>query len=341
MNRPQGTSPTLTDKRLLSKILNASELGRGVDAVAFRAEHVKQIERLELLQRSRYLVSQDDRYRLSLAAVAGLGSPKSKLLLSDMTAIYRVFVRSYRTAPRRPVSLKSIADTTKLPEQRVREAVTYMLEAPWHAGHSTTMFDGPADTTTITPAEAALRNPSWRSWVQTLQKQREQDAARDEQWAASGGNSNLLANLFESASTSRGRAAKDDDKWHADLPEGLRSLLGEVTKARKHGLRWLVAIGLRGVVEVVADTLLGVNEKTFKGKLDALRDARHISLSDYEALGAVIEVGNASAHRGHTPEDEDLAVLSEIVEHLLKRRFILDPAAARARSKAPARRKAA
>jgi hypothetical protein len=339
MNRPQGTPITLTEKRLLSKILNASELGRGVDAAAFRAEHVKQIERLEWLQRSRYLVSKDDRYQLSLAAVADLGSPKSKRLLSDMTAIYPVFVRSYRAAPRKPVSLTSIADATKLPEQRVREAVAYMLEAPWHAGHSTNMFAGPAETTTVSPAEAALRNPSWRSWVQTLRKQREEDAVRDEQWAASGGNTNLLANLFES--TSQGREGKEDVKWHADLPEDLKSLLGELTKARKHGLRWLVAIGLRGVVEVVADSLLGVNDKTFKGKLDALRDARQISLSDYEALGAVIEVGNASAHRGHTPEDEDLAVLSEIVEHLLKRRYVLDPAAARAKSKAPVRRKAA
>jgi hypothetical protein len=305
---------------------------------------VKQIERLEWLQRSRYLLSKDDRYRLSLAAVAELGSPKGKLLLSDMTAIYPVFVRSYRAAPRKPVSLKSIADATKLPEQRVREAVEYMLEAPWHAGHSTNMLDGPMETTTVSPGEAALRNPSWRSWVQKLTKQREQreqDAIRDEQWAASGGNTQLLANLFESTSTSQGSGGKEDDKWHADLPEALKSLLGEVTKARKHGLRWLVAIGLRGVVEVVADSLLGTNDKTFKGKLDALRDARHISLSDYEALGAVIEVGNASAHRGHTPEDEDLAVLSEIVEHLLKRRYVLDPAAARARAKAPAKRKSA
>lgn len=341
MNRPQGTPITLTEKRLLSKILNASELGRGVDAVAFRAEHVKQIERLDSLQRSRYLISKDERYQLPLAAVADLGSPKSKLLLSDMTAIYPVLVRSYRAAPRKPVSLKSIADATKLPEQRVREAVAYMLEAPWHVGHSTNMFEGPAETTTVSPAEAALRNPSWRSWIQTLRKQREQDAARDEQWAASGGSTTLLASLFESTSTPQRLWGKEDDKWHADLPEGLRSLLEEVTKARKHGLSWLVAIGLRGVVEVVADFLLGANDKTFKGKLDALRDARHISLSDYEALGAVIEVGNASAHRGHTPEDEDLAVLSEIVEHLLKRRYVLDPAAARAKSKAPLRRKAA
>lgn len=338
-NRLQHESPNLAEKRLLSKILNESGSGQGADAVAFRAKNVAQLSRLDDLEAQRWLIRKDDRYRLPLAALAVLGSPKSKTLVADATNVFRQLVRSYRTEPRSPVRVSFLAESCKLDELRVREALSYMLEAPWYAGHSNDLFSRSAEETTVTPAEAVVRRPTWKAWLDEQQRQRRDGLRAHKEWGGS-----FPLNLTEtrksapeSQSPRTENVAMPAAEWHSRLPLRLRRAFEEVLKAKESDLRWLAAIGLRGIVEIVAVTALGRDVPTFKKKLELLHESRYLSDSDLRTLEAVIEVGNASAHRGHKPSSRDFNSLLEIVEQLLRRRYVLETAAARARRKVPAR----
>jgi hypothetical protein len=75
----------------------------------------------------------------------------------------------------------------------------------------------------------------------------------------------------------------------------------------------------------------------FEGKLSALATAGRISLSDKEALDAVADAGNASAHRGYAPEAERLNRIFDIIENFLERAFILTQAVVEIRMTTPPR----
>lgn len=338
-DRLQLEIPNLAEKRLLSKILNESSPGQGTDAVEFRARNAAQLRRLDDLETQRWLIRKDDWYRLPLAALAVLGSSKSKTLVADAATIFRALVRCYRAEPRTPVRISSLAASCKLDELRVREALSYMLEAPWYGGHSTDLFSRPANETTVTPSEGVVRRPTWKAWLDERVRQRGEEVRAHKEWGGSPSLNTLQPSKSESDSLTRESRSVTvaATAWHRRLPPKLRHAYVEILKARENDLRWLAAIGLRGIVEIVAITALGSDVPTFKKKLELLHDSRYISDSDLRTLEAVIEVGNASAHRGHKPSSDDFEALLEIVEQLLRRLFILETAAARAKGKVPAR----
>jgi hypothetical protein len=69
--------------------------------------------------------------------------------------------------------------------------------------------------------------------------------------------------------------------------------------------------------------------------------AGHISAQEKDALDAVADAGNASAHRGYSPTAERLSRIFDIIENFLHRAFVLAPAAADIRSTTPPRPKRA
>src|SRR6266567_1408378 len=68
-------------------------------------------------------------------------------------------------------------------------------------------------------------------------------------------------------STSVARIKPD---WISKLPPKMRGYLAEVYEAQRLDLRWLAAIGLRGVVEVLFIQLVG-DLPTYAAKLEKLR----------------------------------------------------------------------
>ena len=330
---------SLAEKRLLSKILNESVPGKGTDAVAFRARHAAQMQRLDALQAQRWLTRDGDRYRLPLATLPVLGSPKSKALVADGTRIFRHLVARYRAVPRSAVRVSTLAADSRLDESRVREALSYMLEAPWYAGHSTDLFSGPVDETSVTPGEEVVRRSSWKAWLQERQRQRTIEMRAHSEW-----NGGVASNFLQASAPIPDSRTKRSESltptladWRKHLPPRIRHAFDEVLQAKQSDLRWLAAIGLRGIVEIVTVTALGRDVPTFKKKLELLHESRYLSDSDIRTLEAVIEVGNASAHRGHKPSAHDFQALLDIVEQLLRRLYVFESAAARARRRVPPR----
>ena len=214
-----------------------------------------------------------------------------------------------------------------------------MLEAPWYAGHSTDLFSGPADETSVTPGEEVVRRSSWKAWLQERQRQRTIEMRAHSEW-----NGGVASNFLQASAPIPDSRTKRSESltptladWRKHLPPRIRHAFDEVLQAKQSDLRWLAAIGLRGIVEIVTVTALGRDVPTFKKKLELLHESRYLSDSDIRTLEAVIEVGNASAHRGHKPSAHDFQALLDIVEQLLRRLYVFESAAARARRRVPPR----
>ncbi|MET4489033.1 DUF4145 domain-containing protein [Bradyrhizobium sp. LA7.1] len=121
--------------------------------------------------------------------------------------------------------------------------------------------------------------------------------------------------------------------------EVLRDVINESYLALNGGLRMLASVGARTLLDRAGNILVGDVKGGFEGKLSALATAGRISQSDKEALDAVADAGNASAHRGYAPEAERLNHIFDVIENFLERAFILTPAAAEIRKTTPPRAK--
>lgn len=119
----------------------------------------------------------------------------------------------------------------------------------------------------------------------------------------------------------------------------LRDVLDESYFALNSGLRMLASVGARTLLDRAGNILVGDVKNGFEGKLSELAIAGLISQTDKEALGAVADAGNASAHRGYVPEAERLHHIFDVIENFLERALILTPAVAEIRKATPPRPK--
>jgi hypothetical protein len=134
-------------------------------------------------------------------------------------------------------------------------------------------------------------------------------------------------------------------KWHDTLFSPLHEVLHEVYIAFQHDLRYVAAIGCRTALDIATvDKVSDVG--TFADKLKLLVSGNHISEDECELFLAVTDSGNAAAHRGFKPENEDLMTLIDIVERLIHKFYIkpvedqeLLESARRTRAKVPPRKK--
>ena len=121
--------------------------------------------------------------------------------------------------------------------------------------------------------------------------------------------------------------------------EVLRDVLDELYSALDAGLSVLASVGARTLLDRAGYLLLSGDPKGgFEGKLSALVTRGFISLQDKEALDAVADAGNASAHRGYTPTPERLGHIVDIIENFLQRTFVLTTAAEEIRKSTPVRK---
>jgi hypothetical protein len=115
-------------------------------------------------------------------------------------------------------------------------------------------------------------------------------------------------------------------EWVRRLPPAIQPILNEVYTAFDAGAPILAAFGVRTVLDVLALEVVG-DIGSFQQKLDALEARGWISRLDNDRLSIVIDAGSAAAHRAFRATPEALAHMMESTEHLLKARYVLDPAA--------------
>jgi len=120
--------------------------------------------------------------------------------------------------------------------------------------------------------------------------------------------------------------ARNKPKWidgGYKLDDQLTAILNEMYLAHENSSHILTAVGLRTALDRATE-VLGIDPgMTFDEKLDKLRDGGWIGETEREILGVVTDAGNAAAHRGWSPDREEVSQLLIAMEIFLQKAFVV------------------
>lgn len=314
------------------------ETGTGVDAPSYRANHEDDLDALNRLESYGFLRKENERYWVSLVGLPLLNDQKAKDLLSSFESLFDALRQFYKSNQRDQLRLTDLASIVRLSLDEVRKCLSYMVEGSWWGGRSTDFYA--SAEAFIKPSEAILGYKTFHDVIVQMQEwahQRISDRMSYE------GNpvfrqetsSSLVKNYTE---TINEKALRQKPDWFEKLDSEYQALLNEIYMAFAMDIQALTAMGLRTVIDMVCNKLVG-DLGRFDKKLEALLEKGVINNNEREILTIAIDAGSASAHRGHTPKKEDLNTLLDIVEHLLKGVYVLRPASEKLKQSTPPRKR--
>ncbi|MEI6302526.1 MAG: GGDEF domain-containing protein [Betaproteobacteria bacterium] len=149
LNKPQ--------KVLLGRILSESgQQSARNDALGFRANNEEIIPALDALEAERLVERKDNKYALSLLAIAEMATEnyEAEKLIFLCNLVFPILRSRYKMNPKAPeVSLANLTGLTDLPIEDVRKALACLLQTPIWGGYS----DLHALGASVTPSEAILK----------------------------------------------------------------------------------------------------------------------------------------------------------------------------------------
>ena len=119
----------------------------------------------------------------------------------------------------------------------------------------------------------------------------------------------------------------------------LHNILNQMYVALDSHANILTAIALRTALDRATECLGIDPAKTFDEKLDELRHGGWIGETERDILGVVTDAGNAAAHRGWEPDNQEITQLVSSMEVFLHRAFIVGHAALHIKGNIPAKPK--
>jgi hypothetical protein len=321
------------EKELLEHLINETlQSDAGVDCLAFRAKNYDRIEQLDQLEAEGYLRKDEDRYFVSVTALAQLENERAGHILRNAEKLFVELRRHYQTTQRDAIRVDVLSGRAGVDPGETCEALSYMVEGRWWGSRSTSFFAVPDPH--IQPSEAILRFDSFARVIEQLRSW-QTTRIQDRQTALANALRHFPVQHVEPELTSP-RVLRQKPDWFDQLPESPRDLLAEIYSALSLDLRALPAMGVRAVIDVVCVGLVG-DSGTFEKKLERLKEKGYITEMERLILSIAIDTGSASAHRGHVPGHDDLATLLDITEHLLRAQYILPVAAQKMKSNTPPR----
>jgi hypothetical protein len=305
----------------------------GVDSLNYRAQNAEQLDLLDKLEREGYLRKENEKYWISLIALVQLHDEKTELIINNAETIFAELKAYYKENQREQLKLSDLAERVEISIEEVKESLSYMVEGSWWGGRTTDFYS--SQDAYIKPSESILRYDRFSdviSQLQDWQTQRIED--RDKPQDAAFWSNNLLRSPLMSAST----AEREKPVWFDNLSQDIQILLNEVYLAFAFDMRALPSMGLRTVIDMVCNDLVD-DIGSFKEKLDAMEGKGFINGNEKAILAIIVDVGSATAHRGHNPTKEDLNTSLDIIEHLLKGIYVLRPASERLKESTPPRKR--
>ncbi|GGC04198.1 hypothetical protein GCM10011363_21110 [Marivita lacus] len=119
----------------------------------------------------------------------------------------------------------------------------------------------------------------------------------------------------------------------------LDSILDELYVSLDNNLNLLAAIGIRTAFDRATE-LMGIDPNLrFNEKLSKLQDEGFIGETEKDILSSLIDAGNAAAHRGWKPSNDDLHLMLDIFEPFLERNLLTRHAFKSLHGKVPKRSK--
>lgn len=327
---------SVSNATLISTLLNSCEASQTfIEAKLFRRDHYSQVEVIDQLEKHRYLikeqVAEKQLYRVSLTAMVQLAECQAAQNIIAMAELmWRAFREHYVKSLDHSLTLRTIADSIGLSIVLVTRVHTYMREW-WHTPSCFT----PADSMdpAVTVREEVLRYMKFSDCVQQMRElQAEQIQSPNHGFV---GWSQL--DIEPKAPPVSGLALTRKPSWLGKLPPHAQALMREIYSAMDAGLLALPAMGIRAVIDVVSDGILGVAYQSFDQKLDALSSQGHLSPDQHGVLQAVVQVGHAAAHRSHVPDRDAVQLMLDTLEHVLYTAYELDGASQILSAKTPPR----
>lgn len=304
------------DISLLMALLSAANsVLPWVEAKWFRREqhpHRKDIDRLAQLGYIRKeRIDDKECYCVSVMAMPQMRDhPAIASILDTANSIWQVFRDHYLSSAEEPITLKTIADSIGVALDHVTLVHAYMRDW-WHTPHCHTPADALYQAVSV--REVVLDCNSFDECIEQLRRVRAKDlhVASKHAWGSPWLEAGPVA-----ADTSR-IPAFQEPSWFTKLPPHAQALMREIHIAKHAQLKALPAMGIRAVIDVVADDLLRSAGWGFAKKLTALREGGYLTEAQHQVIDAVVEVGHAASHRAHVPSERDLLQMEEVLEHVL------------------------
>lgn len=321
------------DKKLLTELVkNGSMMGAGVEAKSFRAQNFQDLQAIERLENIGLISRVNERYFVDLIALPHLQARPATDILINCEKIFPVLKAHYLQNQTESITISEVAKRTGITLTPASIALNYMIHSKCIGGRSANLFSG-LDSY-VFPAEDILRFDSFSAVIEQQSSWRQNYT--DPRLAMSSGSP---LNFHDEGVTVRRQPLSDAypvPTWISELPIGLQDLLKEVYQANANDLRALCSMGIRAAIDMVCVERVG-DVGSFQKKLELMLAAKHISEIDFGCVLAAIEMGNASAHRGHIPSKEDLSTLLLICERLVSGRYVIPKGTEAMRGNTPAR----
>jgi hypothetical protein len=302
---------------LLVALFNASQPATPwVEVTAFRhahVEHRKAIDRLNQIGAIRKeRIGGHECYSVSLTVLKQLGEqPAIAAILETANSMWQAFREHFKKSSSAPLTLRVVADLIGKPLDHVTLVHTYMREW-WHTPHCHT--PAVAVYQSVIVNEHVFDHSSFDDCIQEL---RQVQLAGLHAFPGSVRISSSALIDGRETQTAAPLPAFLEPSWFAKLPPHAQALMREIHTASHSGVVALTAMGIRAVIDVVADDLLGAAGWGFERKLNELIKAGQLTPIQHEALSAVVEVGHAAAHRAHVPNERDVLMMFEVLHHVL------------------------
>ncbi len=306
------------DIELLSALLEATEAAQSwIDMKVFRRDQLAHREAIDRLEKAGYVlkerVGEVECYRVSLVAMAKMPEhPLATRILRTAELMWSAFRDHYIRSLDAPITLRAVAESINVPFEQVNRVHAHMREW-WRTPISFT----PAETVyqSVIVREEVLDYDTFDACIQEL---RQMYASRM-QSNANGFVALAQLGLDGAPIVQHGPSipAMKEPSWFGKLPQHAQVLMREIHVAQHLGLMALSAMGIRAVIDVTADDILGEVILRFDLKLRRLLDAEHLTQPQFDVINAVVELGHAAAHRSHVPDASDVQLMQEALDHML------------------------
>ena len=324
---------------LLRTLLQQCEASGGyADAKPFRVASAERRVALNELECDEYIRrvrdAQRDCYRVLLPGIWQLSesSEEARRIMGVAESLWAAYQSHYQTHFEAPVGLKELSVQLELDVETVSRVHTYMREFP----------DCPVESC---PADSLYQYVAVQERV--LDFERFSDCVAQIRRLQSDRIANSSAGQVISFLPNEGEfvggamlphvAVPALPSWADKLPPQVASMFGEVHTGIAADLRALTAMGIRAMVDLVSFDHFGEDLGTFKAKLSRLAESGRLTAQQHHALDAVVEAGNAAAHRGFTPSADELRAMMSALSVLLQSIYILDEVTVQLRAATPPR----
>ncbi len=305
----------------------------GVKSAEFRVHHEDHLGELDELGDSPYIEEREGCYRVKLLAIAVLKDEEEQArdVFAHCRRVYDILRQAYKKLPTSALTLAQLTEKTGLTAVQIRVALTYLRTSPVHFSGTSDLIE--SEDIAVIPSESYIRYKTFDDVIGQLV-----DWAGSSSFAQrSVGTASESSPLFQREISGAPYSQTDDfPTWYNRLPPEIRKLMLEIQFAVKKELSALPSMGLRSVIDCVCNDCVG-DIGSFSRKLRALVDAGYITRHNRAILEDALEVGHASVHRAHFPEQSELKLILDIVGHMLHEVYILGQASKALRNSAPKR----